>query len=639
MRRRALGLLFAIGLTSAPAHADDCEPVQGFSPCIDVDNVWGRPGNGLFFMTAPTTTTPEGEVSVGMTVGYQRRPFRLELPGAALEPREVFVVDNAVGATYTLALGVTDRLEVTVAAPVTFYQDGAGYFVNTGSDEVLARSVVRDPRFGFALALLQRDRRADAEGFALASRFEIAAPLGDGEAFAGARGATFVPGVSASYRYDRVEAGAEIGARIRGTEPLGPDVWGTQLVTALGVNVLIWEPLRLSASAEAWALPVLADQSEGTSMLVPAEWNASVRAAPFFEGDIFFQVGAGTSIPFTSFAASSPEVRVLASFGYSPLGLDTDEDGVLDRNDRCPTSREDKDGFKDDDGCLDPDNDGDGILDADDRCRDAAETVDNFKDEDGCPDLDDDDDGIPDEEDECRNDAEDKDGTDDQDGCPDGDDDNDGIADAKDTCPRGAEDKDGFNDADGCPDPDNDGDGVPDDKDRCKGQAEDLDDFADNDGCPDPDNDGDGILDTDDQCPIDAETLDGRDDDDGCPEKGAKSIAALVGTDRIVVDGLAKFKPKRADSSAELERQLRIVARVAKGRGPDIVLIVEGYGDSPTDPGGEALGLKRALLARKILAEAGFPDARITAASGDPGAKRAPGAPQLDFTIVRSSQE
>jgi outer membrane protein OmpA-like peptidoglycan-associated protein len=47
---------------------------------------------------------------------------------------------------------------------------------------------------------------------------------------------------------------------------------------------------------------------------------------------------------------------------------------------------EDKDGFKDDDGCPELDNDNDGILDENDRCPDLPETKNGFKDDDGCPD-------------------------------------------------------------------------------------------------------------------------------------------------------------------------------------------------------------------------------------------------------------
>jgi outer membrane protein OmpA-like peptidoglycan-associated protein len=73
-----------------------------------------------------------------------------------------------------------------------------------------------------------------------------------------------------------------------------------------------------------------------------------------------------------------PEVPPLA---------DTDHDGVLDRDDDCPTESEDLDGFADNDGCPDPDNDLDHILDANDKCPNEPETYNGIDDDDGCPDY------------------------------------------------------------------------------------------------------------------------------------------------------------------------------------------------------------------------------------------------------------
>jgi outer membrane protein OmpA-like peptidoglycan-associated protein len=63
---------------------------------------------------------------------------------------------------------------------------------------------------------------------------------------------------------------------------------------------------------------------------------------------------------------------------------DSDDDGIPDRQDRCPDQPEDRDGFQDEDGCPDPDNDKDGIPDDVDECPDDAEEPGG--DGDGCPD-------------------------------------------------------------------------------------------------------------------------------------------------------------------------------------------------------------------------------------------------------------
>ena len=99
--------------------------------------------------------------------------------------------------------------------------------------------------------------------------------------------------------------------------------------------------------------------------------------------------------------ANTGMAELYAGFNWFFGSVDADGDGIPDRDDGCPDSPEDFDGFQDGDGCPDPDNDGDGVPDASDRCPDAAEDLDGFQDGDGCPDLDNDGDGVPDIADAC----------------------------------------------------------------------------------------------------------------------------------------------------------------------------------------------------------------------------------------------
>jgi outer membrane protein OmpA-like peptidoglycan-associated protein len=126
---------------------------------------------------------------------------------------------------------------------------------------------------------------------------------------------------------------------------------------------------------------------------------------------------------------------------------DSDRDGIPDKDDKCPTDPEDKDGFEDGDGCPEPDNDHDGLVDARDKCPNDAEDIDGFQDDDGCPDPDNDQDGVPDAKDKCPSEAEDHDGFQDDDGCPELDNDKDGYPDASDKCPN----EPGPVGGDGCP--------------------------------------------------------------------------------------------------------------------------------------------------------------------------------------------
>lgn len=147
-------------------------------------------------------------------------------------------------------------------------------------------------------------------------------------------------------------------------------------------------------------------------------------------------VGGGAGV---ARGIGAPDYRLLGMLGYTmpeerlrpPRVTDRDEDGLPDKDDRCPRDSEDIDGFEDDDGCPDPDNDGDGILDADDLSPNEAEDLDGFEDEDGIPDYDNDGDGVPDVDDRCQNEP----GVPVTKGCPDPDTDEDGVPDRIDNCP------------------------------------------------------------------------------------------------------------------------------------------------------------------------------------------------------------
>lgn len=168
---------------------------------------------------------------------------------------------------------------------------------------------------------------------------------------------------------------------------------------------------------------------------------------------------------------------------------DKDEDGVPDKYDLCKNTEPKYRRFVDSVGCP-ADTDKDGILDADDKCPDVAGPA-QFK---GCPDADGD--GIQDKLDACPNQAGDAKFN----GCPDTD--GDGVSDKDDACPTTA----GLAAFGGCPD--TDGDGVEDRKDKCPNLAGAI----AGEGCPDTD--GDGVFNNIDKCPDVAGAVANK----GCPE-------------------------------------------------------------------------------------------------------------------------
>ncbi len=304
--------------------------------------------------------------------------------------------------------------------------------------------------------------------------------------------------------------------------------------------------------------------------------------------DFASNVGLGVKYYFTDligaradlrgwFSQDAPSDDEFAHF-EATLGLvlqfggdtDIDDDGVSNRDDKCPTQPEDRDGHEDDDGCPDDDNDDDGIADADDKCPMKAEDQDGDKDEDGCPDL---------------------------------DDDNDGVANETDKCPAKAEDKDGFEDEDGCPDLDNDKDGIHDTKDKCPLKPESQNGFQDTDGCPEGDADGDGIFDAVDKCKDKPETVNGFKDADGCNDEIPGDLQAVLG---IVVG--VRFESQKATLRGKSADKLAEVAEVLK-RYPSVTVLIAGTarrGDDVT-----VLSTQRAETAAAVLKEKGVDAKRI----------------------------
>ena len=243
-------------------------------------------------------------------------------------------------------------------------------------------------------------------------------------------------------------------------------------------------------------------------------------------------------------------VGIAVRFG----GVDSDGDGIYDKDDACPKVK----GLEKFNGC--PDSDGDGVIDSKDACPDVAGKA-EFN---GCPDSD-----------------------------------GDGVIDSKDACPDVA----GVAALNGCPDAD--GDGVTDAKDHCPKVSGPV----ANQGCPWPDTDKDGVLDKDDACPKVAGPVSNH----GCPEVTEEVQKQLNDYAKVIYfdTGKATFKPNTittlekvvailvqyptskfdveghtdsvgsAKSNMELsQRRANAVVKYLKEHGVKCQLNAKGYGES-----------------------------------------------------------
>lgn len=349
MHMRALAGAIICATAARTASADCTTPIV--SGCIDSDTLWPHAGPSQFLTVGGTETTAPNQIAFGLLTTYLVQPIQIYTPSPGPNGSYRAAIGDQLDATFLFAYGVTDRLELDLALPVTVFQDGAGTGPIDGSGDV-SSTVTRDMRFGLTYAFVRRPKkhpwRHDASGFGLTGRFEVSAPTGDTEAFASEPNAVFIPSIAADYRSHRFFVGAELGVRIRPmTDFLGSRI-GTQGVVAGGVGFDVLSRELLTVTGEVRLLPVLTEQANVTltasgyqssangQYIVPAEWMVAVRTAPLEGGNLTFQLGAGGALGVSPLPITVPAFRIALGLTFAPRGRDTDADGIPDAIDHCP---------------------------------------------------------------------------------------------------------------------------------------------------------------------------------------------------------------------------------------------------------------------------------------------------------------
>lgn len=258
---------------------------------------------------------------------------------------------------------------------------------------------------------------------------------------------------------------------------------------------------------------------------------------------------------------------------------DTDGDGIANKLDKCPNDK----GKLEFDGC--PDTDDDGLIDIDDECPDIAGLI-YLK---GCPDRDRD--SIADKDDECPDFA----GPRFYAGCPDTD--GDSLIDKVDLCPE----KSGLKAFRGCPDTDNDG--FPDYLDACPDVA------GPEKGCPKvevvegpKDTDSDGVTDEFDKCP----QTPGVVSNNGCPElpKEEQEVLNTAFANLEFESGKDVIKSSSNESLKELATLL--------SKKNQWTILISGHTDNVGKPEANlALSQKRALALKIFLTSHGVEENRV----------------------------
>jgi large repetitive protein len=359
-----------------------------------------------------------------------------------------------------LALGLFDFAEVGVSFPLALNQAGDA-LEQIGGVGAVTGAAPGDLRLVVKAKILGSPKQE--KGFFLTFNPELTVPTGSGGEFFGAASPVAKLALNAEWKTSKLRLGATAGPRFQEQVALDQIASGNEITFGLGSQLQVIKKLALLAELEG----ARSLEADGANPL-EARVGAKIQLAK----GLFLPIGAGFGL---NQEVGAPGFRLFAGISYAPQGQlkDTDQDGLADNGDQCPKEAEDKDSFKDEDGCPDLDNDNDSVADAQDSCPIEAGTMATQ----GCPDAD-----------------------------------GDGVANASDACPKAV----GPKEAQGCPDSDQDG--LADNKDSCPAEAEDRDSFKDEDGCPEPDNDEDKIVDKDDICPDEPENYNKIKDGDGCPD-------------------------------------------------------------------------------------------------------------------------
>jgi OOP family OmpA-OmpF porin len=503
-----------------------------------------------FFATNGSDILGANDISFGLILDYGNNLLRVADQGQ----KSPQLINHSFQGTLQFNYGIDNTFVVGISAPVNLMAGDEQ--VNTANPpgalypNQWSATQLDSQTLGF-LALHAKWRITRVErGIGLAIAAQVGFPLTDAPSSAGADPSFWYwPQAIVEKRFGStgqfriaINGGFRGHAASTTTLPLkdGTFLDGNRVTYGLGLSYRALDALDLVA--ESYATYLLSDAS--SDLKTSNEVVGGIKV--FVERNSYLMMGAG---PRYTKGFEAADIRAFIGFIFEPSIGDRDGDGYKDDVDQCPDEPEDFDGFRDEDGCPDPDNDNDGILDVDDRCPNIPEDRDGDQDEDGCPEN------------------------------SDGDRDGDGILDSKDKCPDDPEDKDGFEDEDGCPDPDNDKDGIPDKKDACPNDPEDKDGFEDEDGCPDPDNDKDQIPDVADKCPNQPETYNGFEDEDGCPDKGN----VIIQDNSILILEKIKFKTASAEILPESNSILDAVATTIVHHPEFVLMEVAGHADERSD--------------------------------------------------------
>jgi OOP family OmpA-OmpF porin len=430
-----LALVCALA-TSLTARADH----DPFERSFDAVPVKATPAQDSGLALEGARLTPVGSLRAAVLMDFNLGILSLKLGEEQLGQ----LIPYRLDAHALFAYQVHPRLELAVDMPFTVLQGDRFQLLRDALDAPDFPGAASVSRYGLGdLRLLPRLGLLDPAQYpvGLALVGEVRLPTGDGYSFLGERRVLVAPRLAVERSFGPLRLLGNVGWRFRRHAQYLNLYVDDELTLGAGAVVDLPDLGRFTGVQALGEMHLSTPYSapfnfsQADSLKTPWEVLVGARAQVHGPWGLALTLGRGVGL---HGGYGREALRVMFALSYEETSVDSDGDGVPDARDKCPTAKEDRDGFEDDDGCPDPDNDGDGLADGEDNCPNVVGPK-QFK------------------------------------GCPENtDSDGDGIFDHLDSCPQKA----GPKEYDGCPD--TDGDEVPDNEDDCP----DLFGPPENNGCP-----------------------------------------------------------------------------------------------------------------------------------------------------------
>lgn len=299
-------------------------------PAIDAQNYRHSVDSTHTLWTDDAGTAPTGYFSGRLGVNYAANP----LVYYPLEGGEVGVLSNMLAVDVIAAVNIS-RLRLGIDVPL---------YLSANSDLTGAQNGLGDMALDLKGTII--DHKDAPIGLAMAGR--VGLPTSSLDAALGSDGLTWEVSGILDARIGNALVAGNLGYRSLPTEDLNGLTWDDQVVTRLGAGYGFNDAMTAGVSLDVATYATLPLPTKRE--LFGAEGLLGGWVKP--TDSIVLRAGAGSG---ATPGIGTPDFRAVFALAYQPPHVrDEDGDGIVDKSDECREEPEDKDGYKDKDGCPDP---------------------------------------------------------------------------------------------------------------------------------------------------------------------------------------------------------------------------------------------------------------------------------------------